>query len=285
MNSSPPSPLNADPLSEQSITVRFVQHPEFLEAALHGFINFGASSSAVQQIADEVRRIDAHRVLIDTGGVIGQLTQSEHAELGRLIASLFGATRVAAIAPIGRPVGEIAPSARSSGGDYMGFSTRAEALGCESLGPRAVPDGPLSCRASAREFGNARHALLHLRRAAFTTIAFGTAMPRTDSELHIARRQAEQARARARAQQALVDALSREGMDAGRARRQLAELTLAAELLQDRAAYLEAAAGGSPITLGPRKAPRARTQAPLRGWRARPARPATPLRRPSPGMS
>ena len=116
-------------------------------------------------------------------------------------------------------------------------------------------------------------------------MAFRTAMPRTESELHIARRQAEQARARARTQQALVDALSRDGMDAGRARRQLAELTLAAELLQDRVAYLEAAAAGSPITLAPTKAPRARTQAPLRGWPARRARPTTPLRRPSPGMS
>jgi hypothetical protein len=116
-------------------------------------------------------------------------------------------------------------------------------------------------------------------------MAFRTAMPRTDSDLQTARRQAEQARARAKTQQALVDALSREGMDAGRARRQLAELTLAAELLQDRVAYLEAAAASSPIRLAPKKAPRARSQAPLRGWPARPARPATPLRRPSPRMS
>ena len=125
MNSSSPT---ADPLSEQSITVRFVTQPKFLEAALHGFINFGASSAAVNQIADQARQTGAQRVLIDTGGVIGQLTQSEHAELGRHIAAVFGSTRVAAIAPVGRPVGEIAPSARHLGCDYMGFATRAQAL-------------------------------------------------------------------------------------------------------------------------------------------------------------
>jgi hypothetical protein len=128
MNSSPPSPPKADPLSEQSITVRFVEHPEFLEATMHGFVNPRASSAALHEIAHEARRVGAARVLIDTGGLIGQLTQSEHAAAGRQLASLFGTTRVAGIAPIGRPVGEIAPSARSSGGDYMGFRTRAEAL-------------------------------------------------------------------------------------------------------------------------------------------------------------
>jgi hypothetical protein len=128
MNASPPSWPKFDPLSEQSITLRFVRHPQFLEAALHGFVNPRASSAALEEIAGEVRRLGAPRVLIDTGGVIGQLTQSEHADVGRHIASLFGTTRVAAIAPIGRPVGEIAPTARSNGGDYMGFRTRAEAL-------------------------------------------------------------------------------------------------------------------------------------------------------------
>jgi hypothetical protein len=128
MNSSPPPPRNADPLSEQSITVRFVLHPQFLEAAMHGFVNPRASSAALHEVADEARRLGATRVLIDTGGVIGQMTQSEHAAVGRQLAALFGTTRVAGIAPIGRPVGEIAPSARSSGGDYMGFGTRAEAL-------------------------------------------------------------------------------------------------------------------------------------------------------------
>jgi hypothetical protein len=128
MKSSSPAPRNAGPLSEQSITVRFVRHAEFLEATMHGFVNPRASSAAVRQVADEARRVGAPRVLIDTGGLIGQLTQSEHAAVGRELATLFGTTRVAGIAPIGRPVGEIAPSARSSGGDYMGFGTRAEAL-------------------------------------------------------------------------------------------------------------------------------------------------------------
>jgi hypothetical protein len=116
-------------------------------------------------------------------------------------------------------------------------------------------------------------------------MAFGRAvMPRIESELQIARRQAEQARARARTQQALLDALSREGMDAARVRRELAELQLAAALLQDRVAYLEAAAA-RPIKLVPTKPQRAPAQAPLRSWRVRPSRPATSLRRPNPGMS
>ena len=110
-------------------------------------------------------------------------------------------------------------------------------------------------------------------------------MPRIESELHIARRQAEQARARAMTQQALVNALSREGMDAGRARRQLAELTLAAELLQDRVAYLETAAARSAVAPVTTKAQRAPTPARMLGWPARPSRPATRVRPTSPRMS
>ncbi len=66
-------------------------------------------------------------------------------------------------------------------------------------------------------------------------------MLNAETELQIARRQTEQAQARVKRQQALVDALSREGVNALRARRELAELRLVAELLQDRMAQLQAA--------------------------------------------
>lgn len=118
----------SSPLSGRSINVEFIQHPGFLEAKLHGFVNFDACKVAVRLIGEEIRRTCARRVLIDTGGVIGQLTRSEHAALGEHLAPLFGSARVAAIAPIDRPVGEIAPTARKNGADYLGFRTRAEAL-------------------------------------------------------------------------------------------------------------------------------------------------------------
>lgn len=117
-----------DPLSEQSIIVRFIRHPDYLEAVMHGFVNAAASTAALHQIADETRRAGARRLLVDTGPLIGQLTKSEHATVGEHVAALFPGVRVAAIAPIGRPVGEIAPTARSKGADYLGFGTRAEAL-------------------------------------------------------------------------------------------------------------------------------------------------------------
>lgn len=125
---SSPQHSSSDPLSEHSITVRFTQHAHYLEAWLSGFVNPAASRAALHEIADEVRRTGARRVLIDTGGLIGQLTQSEHASVGEYLAPLFGSARVAGVAPIGRPVGEIAPAARHSGADYLGFGTRAEAL-------------------------------------------------------------------------------------------------------------------------------------------------------------
>lgn len=95
---------------------------------MHAQGSFATPRAAVREIGREAHRTGAQRVLIDTGGVIGQLAHSEHAELGRHIAAVFGSTRVAAIAPVGRPVGEIAPSARHLGCDYMGFATRGQAL-------------------------------------------------------------------------------------------------------------------------------------------------------------
>jgi hypothetical protein len=128
MSSSPHFPPTADPLSGRSITVRFIHHPDYLEAVLHGFVNVAASKAALHEMADEVRRTGAQRLLVDTGPLIGQLTQSEHALIGELVATLFASVRVAGIAPVGRPVGEIAPTARRNGADYLGFATRAEAL-------------------------------------------------------------------------------------------------------------------------------------------------------------
>jgi hypothetical protein len=123
-----PSSWSPAPLSGQSIAVRFVRHPDYLEAVMHGFVNAVGCTAALHEIADEVRRTGAKRLLVDTGPVIGQLTKSEHATVGEHVASLFPGIRVAAIAPVGRPVGEIAPAARSKGADYLGFGTRSEAL-------------------------------------------------------------------------------------------------------------------------------------------------------------
>lgn len=128
MSFPPTGPVSPDPLSERSITVRFVQHPGYLEAVMHGFVNAVASTAALHAIAGEVRRTGARRLLVDTGPLIGQLTKSEHAAAGEHVATLFPGVRVAGIAPVGRPVGEIAPAARSKGAEYLGFATRAEAL-------------------------------------------------------------------------------------------------------------------------------------------------------------
>lgn len=123
-----PSSWSPAPLSKHAIAVRFVRGPDYLEAVMHGFVNAVASTAALREIAGEVRRTGATRLLVDTGPVIGQLTKSEHAAVGEQVATLFPGIRVAAIAPVGRPVGEIAPAARSKGADYLGFGTRAEAL-------------------------------------------------------------------------------------------------------------------------------------------------------------
>lgn len=95
---------------------------------MHGFVNASASTAALHAIANEVRKTGARRLLVDTGPLIGQLTRSEHAAAGEKVAALFPGVRVAGIAPLGRPVGEIAPAARKKGAEYLGFRTRDEAL-------------------------------------------------------------------------------------------------------------------------------------------------------------
>ena len=91
-------------------------------------------------------------------------------------------------------------------------------------------------------------------------------MSNTDAELEIARRQARQARAHVERQQALVDALSRQGRDAMRARRLWGELRLMQELLQDRVANLEAAASaGTTFSVAAQPAPRAPANAVAQG--------------------
>src|SRR5438094_969469 len=116
-----------DPLSERSLTVRYVRHPAYLEAVVEGFVSPEGGAFLLRSISRECRETRFARVLIDLRLVIGQLTQADHERLGELIGELFGSVRVAAIAPPGRPVGEIAPSAQRRGASYLGVRTHIEA--------------------------------------------------------------------------------------------------------------------------------------------------------------
>ena len=100
MSSSSPESWCPDPLSEKSITVHFIQHPDYLEAVTHGFVNGAASTAALHRIAEETRRRGARLLLVDTGPLIGQLTKSEHATAGEHVAALFPGVRVAGLLPL-----------------------------------------------------------------------------------------------------------------------------------------------------------------------------------------
>ena len=112
-------------LAECSLTVVFRYPPEFLDARLEGFVSPAGATAILRHIASERDRTGYRRVLIDCTLVIGQLAPSDHGGIGSVIAHFLGATRCAGIAPPGRPVGEIAPTA---GGNYAGFRSRDEAI-------------------------------------------------------------------------------------------------------------------------------------------------------------
>lgn len=133
-------PANRTALSDRSLTVRFHHPPDFLDAQLEGFASPAGTTTILEQIAAEVARTGATRVLIDCSLVIGQLAKGDHSVVGSQIAQILGCTRCAGVAPPGRPVGEIAPTARSEGADYAGFGSRAEAIAwlTSDLGPQKL---------------------------------------------------------------------------------------------------------------------------------------------------
>ena len=122
-----PSPAKLA-LSEQSLTVRFLHPPDFLDARVEGFASPAGTTTILRQIADELARTGYQRVLIDCGLVIGQLAPGDHSVVGAEIARILGSTRCAGVAPPGRPVGEIAPTALGEGANYAGFGHRDEAI-------------------------------------------------------------------------------------------------------------------------------------------------------------
>jgi len=115
-------------LSDVSLTVRFCDAPGFLDARVEGFASPAGTTAVLRQIAGERERTGCQRVLIDCSLVIGQLAPSDHGVVGSQIAQYLGATRCAGVAPPGRPVGEIAPTALRAGADYAGFASRDEAI-------------------------------------------------------------------------------------------------------------------------------------------------------------
>ena len=115
-------------LSPEAMAVRFVQHPAHLEAVVHGFKSPDGAAAVVARIGEEVRRLQSQRVLIDVREVIGQMSVSDHANVGALLAHHLGPVRCAVVARADRPRGEIEPAARQGGVDYRPFDSVDEAV-------------------------------------------------------------------------------------------------------------------------------------------------------------
>lgn len=115
-------------LSPDSTTVRFVHHPAYVEAVVSGFKNPAGVAKVIAAIGDAVRQAHAQRVLIDVRQVIGQMSSTDHAGVGALLARHIGPVRCAVVARADRPRGEIAPAARDGGVDYRAFDDTATAL-------------------------------------------------------------------------------------------------------------------------------------------------------------
>jgi len=81
-------------------------------------------------------------VLIDVRQVIGQMSTTDHASIGAVLALHIGQVRCAVVARADRPRGEIAPLARQGGVVYQDFDEVADAV-------QWLLEGATSVRASA----------------------------------------------------------------------------------------------------------------------------------------
>jgi hypothetical protein len=115
-------------LSPDAITVRFVHHAAYLEAVVAGFKSPAGVVAVIATIGDEIRKAQAKRVLIDVRQVIGQMSATDHANAGAVLARHIGPVRCAALALADRPRGEIEPGARQGGVDYKAFEDSGEAV-------------------------------------------------------------------------------------------------------------------------------------------------------------
>jgi hypothetical protein len=115
-------------LSPDSITVRFVHHPAYMEAVVAGFKSPAGVAAVIARIGDEVRKSKAERVLIDVRQAVGQMSVTDHADVGVVLAHHLGAVRCAVVARADRPRGEIEPAARQGGLEYKPFDESREAV-------------------------------------------------------------------------------------------------------------------------------------------------------------
>jgi hypothetical protein len=115
-------------LSPDSITVRFAQHAAYMEAVIAGFKSPAGVAAVIAAIGDEIRKAQAQRVLIDVRQAIGQMSVTDHADVGTLLARHLGPVRCAVVAAADRPRGEIEPAARQGGIDYKPFDDATEAV-------------------------------------------------------------------------------------------------------------------------------------------------------------
>lgn len=118
----------SSPMSPDAMSVDFTQQPAYLEALVSGFKSPAGVAAVIVRIGEAVRATGAERLLIDVRQVIGQLSSTDHAGVGALLAAHIGPVRCAVIARADRPRGEIEPSARKGGVEYKPFDGRAEAV-------------------------------------------------------------------------------------------------------------------------------------------------------------
>jgi hypothetical protein len=110
------------------MSVRLVQHDTHLEATVSGFKSPAGAASVIAQIGAAMRAGPFERVLIDVRPVIGQMSATDHAGVGQVLALQIGPARCAVVARADRPRGEIAPAARQGGVVYRDFDEAGEAL-------------------------------------------------------------------------------------------------------------------------------------------------------------
>jgi hypothetical protein len=115
-------------LSPDSITVAFVHHAGYLEAVVAGFKNPAGVAAVLARIGAEIRKAQVERVLIDVRQAIGQMSATDHRDVGVVLARHIGPVRCAVVARADRPRGEIEPAARNGGVDYKPFDETGEAL-------------------------------------------------------------------------------------------------------------------------------------------------------------
>lgn len=108
--------------------VEFVARPGYLEALITGLASLEGAYAVLAQTETELAKRDAHRVLLNCLGVLGQTAPYDHQQLGHALARHLGHARCALVTVPTKLLGVMGAAAQGAGADYRAFADVDEAV-------------------------------------------------------------------------------------------------------------------------------------------------------------